>query len=218
MTKNYKYFFLILLFCPIFVGAQTDDNILWTKLSVQKAVGQRTTLFVAPIVRFDQDFSEYQNFSLDYTARYRLTDNFSVQLTGRTWFLPNGTHRQFIWPDLLFKKEFKSWRVNSLLRWHYAVDIKEVADADFIRWKTTLTYLNLGIIQLNVGVEPWLRLNSVGALQRVRYSAGVIFKFSKRNNISLHWWREKSINLKPQRNDNIFVLTLSHTLKNSTRK
>ena len=218
MLKIYKFYFLLFFSFPILLGAQTDDNILWTKLGVQKAVNQNTTILFAPIVRLNKDFSTYQDFSLDYTIRYKLHKNFAVQLTGRTWFLPDGTNRQFIWPDLMYKKAFQKWQVNSMVRWHYAVDVKEVADSDFIRWKTTFTWLDFGKIQFNVGIEPWLRLNKIRQLQRIRYSTTVKYKFSDQFNIALQWWRQESINLQLQQNVNIFVLGLSYTLQNRNKE
>jgi hypothetical protein len=218
MPKIYKFYFLLFFSFPMLLVAQTDDNILWTKLGVQKAIDQKTTLFFAPIIRLNKDFSTYQNFSLDYTIRYKLNKNFAVQLTGRTWFLPNGTTRQFIWPDFLYKKVFQKWQAASLLRLHYALDIKEVADADFIRWKTTFTWLDFGKIQLSLGIEPWLRLNDTRQLQRVRYSTAAKYKFSDQFNIGLQWWRQETINLQPQQNVNIFVLGLSYTLQNRKKE
>ncbi len=212
MFRCFK-FVCFLLFVPFLqLDAQISDNILWAKLGIQKKLQPKTTVFFAPILRLNDDISAYQDFSLDYAVRQKLNKHFSIQLTGRTWFLRDGRKRQFIWPQVSFANTFEYWKVSSFLRLHYAMDIDDVEDADFLRWKTSLTVLKFAKTQFFTGIEPWLRFNSFNELQRIRYSIGAKQIMSDQLSLSLDWWLQKSINLNPEQNVNIYVLAINYIL------
>jgi len=211
--SRFLCFFLCLI--SISLSAQTSDNILWSKFTASYDVDQKTRLSFAPITRFNDDFSNYQDISFDYAYRRKLDRGFSLQLTGRTWFLRNGSKRQFIWPQISYANTFDKFKVSSFLRLHYALDINDVVDADFIRWKTDLIYPTHNKLDLFVGLEPWFRLDGNKEWQRMRYSLGFKYKFSKVWNLSLVWWRQESINLEPVNNVNIYVLNLSYLILNN---
>jgi hypothetical protein len=195
-------------------NAQTDDNILWSKFGVQKSLNDQTTLHFAPIIRFNEDISKYQNISFDYAVSRNLGKGWAAKLTGRTWFLPSGRERQFIWPQISYSKTLEKIKLSSYLRYHWALDIKDIEDPDFIRWDISMLLLNLGKkFQASLGIEPWLRLNSFGEIQRVRYKPGLRYLLSDNMNLDLTLWHEQNTNLANGSEFNIWVLSLNYKLK-----
>ena len=192
--------------------AQVDDNVLWASFGLNKTLNEKVSLKFAPIVRYNNDISDYQNMSIDYAVNYKFAKNWSAKLTGRTWFIPNGTNRQFIWPQITYGKKLGAFKLGSYLRYHYAIDIKDNVDPDFIRWDISLAYLNFGKFQASFAIEPWLRLNSFNEIQRIRYKPGVKYTFNDEINLSLILWNEQNTTLANGLDFNIWVLTLNYNL------
>lgn len=203
---------IAILFFSSYTIAQIDDNILWSKFGISKTINEKTTVSLAPIVRYNDDISNYQNWSLDYSATYKFAKNWSAKLTGRTWFIPNGTNRQFIWPQIAYGKSLEKIKISTYLRYHLALDIKDNVDPDFIRWSLNFTFLKLGKFEPSLGIEPWLRLNTFNKIQRVRYQPGLKYTFSDTVNMSLTLWNEQNTTLANDQDFNIWVLALNYKL------
>ncbi len=209
MNRSIKIYILFLLSLPLAMQAQTADNIMWAKASLNHSINAKTSASFAPILRLNEDFTNYQNFSLDYSLKYKLNSIFSAHLIGRTWFLPGGTQRQFIWPQISAAKSFDNLNLSSYARWHKALDIDEVVDADFFRWKTSLTWSASDKLKLFTGVEPWWRLDSdVKDIQRTRYSLGAKYIISDKLSVAIDWWRQVDVNTTV----NIFVPHLAYII------
>ncbi|MFK7906930.1 MAG: DUF2490 domain-containing protein [Chitinophagales bacterium] len=202
----------LFLFSLTSIEAQTSDNIMWTSMKLQKNIDDRTSFAIAPILRLNDDVSAYQNMSIDISLKRKFGKYWAVQLAERTWFIPNGTNRQFIWLDLIYGRKIGNLHLSSSLRYHYAFDIKERVDEDFVRWKTTFSLLNLGKIKPFVGFEPWFRTNKVGDFRRVRYIVGFNYKLSKQLALNLKYWRQETWNVEPSNNFNIYLATLSYVI------
>lgn len=197
------------------VHAQTNDNIIWASMKMQANLGDKTTFAIAPIFRLNDDISDYQNMSIDISLKHKLSKNWSVQLLERTWFIPNGTNRQFLWLDVIYGKGFGNIHLSSGLRYHYAFDIKENIDGDFIRWKTIFSLLNFGKIKPFFGIEPWFQTDGkIGDFRNIRYILGFNYKLSDQLGLMLKYWRQETMNIEPLRNFNIYLVTLSYSLLN----
>ncbi len=190
--------------------AQTHDNIIWASVKVQKNINDKTSVSIAPILRINEDITAYQNSSIDVALRQKIAKGWSVQVLSRTWFVPDADIRQFAWFDVAYAKKFEKWSIGSSLRMHYAIDINDNDDPDFLRWKTRAGWTTLGKWEPFVIIEPWLRLNSAWEMQRIRYEPGVTYKFDKSWAFTLIYRREETLNLDPERNFNMYVVTLSY--------
>jgi len=212
--KFLKPLFLISIFyfVSITVNAQVDDNVLWSKIGISKSISDKTTLSFAPIIRHNEDINKYQNISFDYAVSQKLSKGWSAKLTGRTWFLPNGSERQFIWPQINYTKTLNKLKISSYVRYHLALDLKDVTDPDFLRWDVSFTLLDLGKFQTSMAIEPWLRLNSFNTIQRIRYKPGIKYLASDKANLALTLWNEQNTTLANGSDFNIWVLALNYKL------
>lgn len=208
---------LILLFVSCLalnsINAQTDDNITWSSVSIKKSFDSKNSLVVKPIVRHNNNIKSYQNSSIDILYSHNLNSHWSLGFISRTWFVPDAGDRQFLWFDVRYKTNVKKFKIFSGLRYHLALDINENIDADFIRWKTKITFPSFGIFSAGLAYEPWIRLNGFEELQRTRLEPSLNIKLNDQLKLSLSYWREETKNLNPERNFNIFLINLGYTLK-----
>lgn len=200
-----KIFFLLALVSTLLVSAQAD-NINWSSIQLQKKLSEKTTFNFKPIVRFNNDFSEFQNGSIDISVNRKLGKGWSAQLATRTWFIPDAKPRQFIWIDAAYGFKIKNIKIDQRARMHWALDINDREDADFIRYSLRFMYNKGKKVKPFIGVEPWFRLNDVEQWQRVRYMPGVSWAINNKYGLTFMYWRENSINLKPGFKNNIWAL------------
>jgi len=193
------------------ITAQTD-NVLWSSFQVQKSIAKNTTVNFKPIFRFNDDISSYQNMSADYFVKQKFTNGWSTQLLGRTWFLPNSPNRQFIWLDVALSKSIHKIKIDSRLRYHWALDINDRSDPDYFRWLTKFSYKNSSTITPYIGVEPWVRTNTQNQFQRIRFEPGFIWSINTDISMNLQYRHEESINLKPKRITNFIVFNLLYKI------
>lgn len=212
MIKIKFLLFSLAFTCSTIIQAQIDDHIIWATLKLQKQLNPKTSVAFTPIFRFNDDISNYQNMSIDVSAKRKVAKDWSVQLLARTWFVPDDQDRQFLWLDVIYGKKFKHIQIGSFVRYHFAFDIKDRTDADFIRWKTTFTLLSFGKFKPFVAIEPWWRLEGVNDFQRMRYEPGIKYDASKELSFSAVLRRETSVNLEPTTKVNQYVLTAAYKL------
>jgi len=194
----------ILIFSKL--TAQTD-NINWSSFQLQKKLSEKLTLNIKPIFRFNEDVSSFQNMSIDVFAGYKFAKGWTAQLTSRTWFIPDQKPRQFIWPEVSYGISTGDLKIDNRLRYHLALDINNRDDPDFLRWSIRFMY-NKGTIKPFFAVEPWLRLNGIDQLRRVRYMPGLNWKLDDTYSLSLVYWKQESINRSPKISDNLWLINL----------
>jgi len=190
-----------------FTIAQTD-NILWSSFQLKKEVSKNTILNIKPIFRFNEDFSSYQNMSVDIFAKQKFNKGWSLQLLARTWFIPDEKGRQFLWLDVAHGFKLKQLKIDNRLRYHWALDINDRNDPDYFRWSTMFSLLTKGNITPFIAIEPWLRTNRQNQFQRIRYEPGFNWKLHENYTLSILYRKEESINLEPKRNTNFAVINL----------
>jgi len=197
--------------------AQSDvtptDNIAWLNSVLKVPLSEKSTFSIKPIFRYNDDFSTYQNSSLDYNINRKLTKGFSLTLHGRTWFIPQGERiRQFIWTDLNHSFKKNKWSLLNKVRHHWALDVNDRADSDFIRYLIKYSYALSSNLKLGLGAEPWLRLNDFNQLQRARYHAGLSYKINSSLSVALNYFREENWNgLAGDRDFNVLLPGLVYT-------
>lgn len=204
--------FISFLLATLDIYGQVNDNILWASIKLNKKINATTSWSLAPITRYVQDISNYANTSVDVSLRRKLNDSFYGQVLSRTWFIPNGTNRQFIWLDVNHTTSIHRIKLSNNIRFHYAIDIEDRNDPDYIRWKATASIPGIGRFEPSFAIEPWLRLNGFSAFQRIRYEPGLSVSLHKSIKFSFVFRREKSINIIPQKIFNMYVTTISYTL------
>lgn len=192
--------------------AQTDDNISWTSVKFGKQIDEYTNLSFRPIFRLEENLSKYQNTSVDFAIKRALSKEWSVQLLSRTWFIPERGNRQFIWTDISYVKRYKDWKLDNTLRMHYALDVHERDDPDFLRWKIKLFGPSLENLRLFLGFEPWWRFNGQNCIQRWRYEPGLKYNFSKRLDMTFTYRREVTQEIKSVEKLNIYILTIGYSI------
>jgi len=204
--------FLLLLFTNFGIG-QTNDNISWSSVSVSKKIDDKNSFTVKPIIRHNNNLKSYQNSSIDLLYARSLDKHWSLGFISRTWFVPDAGNRQFLWFDVRYRTNINKFKIFSGLRYHLALDINENIDADFIRWKTKISFPSFGIFTAGLAFEPWLRLNGFEQLQRTRLEPSLDIKLNDELKLSLSYWREEFKNVNPAPNFNIFLVNLGYTLK-----
>jgi len=207
----YKYTFCIIyfsIFSMMNVVAQDDDNVAWLSVSANTQIQEGLTFALTPILRLNEDFSEYQNFSIDYAFTKKLKSNWKFTVLGRTWFLPDGTNRQFLWPALSFSQKVGDFAWSHRVRWHLAFDIDDRFDPDFIRYFQTWKYTGWGNFQPFVGLELWWGLNGDLQIERLRYIPGASYKINNFITLSAALWRQESLNLLPEMDVNLWRVNL----------
>lgn len=189
-----------------------NDNINWSSFQLQKKLSEKITLNIKPIFRFNEDISNFQNMSIDVFASYKFAKGWAAQLTSRTWFIPDQKPRQFIWPEVSYGLISGDFKIDNRLRYHLALDINNRKDPDFLRWSIRLLY-NKGNLKPFFAVEPWLRLNGIEQLQRIRYMPGLNWKLNDVYSLSFIYWKQESMNRVPKLSDNFWLLNLLIKLK-----
>jgi len=209
-----KYYLSAFTLCFIFnVGnSQISDNISWSSISISKRFDQKNTLSITPTIRHNNNFQSYQNSSVDVHYAHTIDNNWGFGLITRTWFIPDGGNRQFVWFDFRYRNKVNFLKIFSGIRYHLALDINENDDPDFIRWKTKITFPTFGVFTPSIAIEPWLRLNGFEQYQRIRYEPRIDVQLQKKTKFSFTYRREETKNISPSRNFNMFVLTLGYSL------
>ncbi|MEM1215342.1 MAG: DUF2490 domain-containing protein [Bacteroidota bacterium] len=203
-------FFFVIIFTT--VHTQTTDNILWAGVQVKQNLGERTNWAVKPILRLNEDLSAYENWSIDLSVTHRFADRLSVRFLHRTWFIPEQTDRHFFWLDLIHNQPLGPFKWSNQLRLHYAADVKERVDGDFIRFQSQFMFTKLGKVKPFVGVEPWFQMGDFQQWQRIRYQGGIRYQLSQRWSVAGVLWREVWWNNAPDPVFNIWVVSLNYQL------
>ncbi|MBT8274200.1 MAG: DUF2490 domain-containing protein [Bacteroidia bacterium] len=212
-----QLFKLVLCIIPL-LGASQEDNILWASVTLKAPLSETVEVNLKPIFRYDDDISTYLNMSMEGSVKKKFNKGWSVQFLARTWFIPDATNRQFLWLDVGHGFPIKKVKVNNRLRYHWALDIKDRIDPDFLRWITKISLDTGGKITPYLGIEPWYRLNGENQFQRIRYEPGIVYKISNSVSLDLQYRRENNFNVPVEGGNNLYVVNLIYTLTRSSKK
>ena len=195
------------------IVAQARDNITWNSLQFSYPISKKFTANFMPTIRTFNNLKSYQNVSLDYSVRYKINDNWSCAVIGRSWFLPNGNYRQFLWFDLDHSANLsKIFTLKNKLRIHGAFDI-DIFDGDFIRWEPSIHYKGIKDFTPFIGYANFFQLNGRNYIERARYKLGFTQILGPKISFNFQYWNQSIYQPNIYFFDNMFVSTLKLTLK-----
>lgn len=195
-----------------FTGIGQADNGAWTSFRLRKQITQKTRIDFRPIIRFNNDVSDFQNWSIDIVVNHKLSKGWSVQFLARTWFLPNSPKGQFLWGDITHQAKTKFFTITHRFRYHGSLDTNEINPADFLRIQTRIAPLVKWKIKPFFTAEPWYQLGESNAYTRFRLEGGFSLKLDHVNNFSFLYRRQNSIDREPTNHQNHYVLSLTRNL------
>lgn len=204
---------IVIVFVISNIGLTQVDNILWSSMRLRTLLNEKTRLDIRPIMRHNNNISDFQNSSIDIAIRRKLKNGWFVQLLGRTWFMPNAHGRQFIWPDVGHSFTYNNINITNRVRWHLALDLGGFQDNDFIRWQTVIAPKVDWPIKPFLAIEPWVGLNGTVNLKRMRYEPGINWSISKAHNLTVMYRRQNAENVDPGVDQNHYVVTFTYQEK-----
>ncbi len=193
------------------------DNVLWASVQLRKKFSPKWSLQVQPIVRYDENISSYQNSSLDISLRRNLGPNWHLQVLSRTWAIPNGNTRQFLWLDVAYKTKVPSLNISVInrLRYHQAFDTGPNIDQDYLRYIVQIVPTTSWKLKPTIAYERWFILNDVNVFRRFRIEPGLRYQFNDTYGLTGIWRRESDINDVEDIiiNRNLWVVALVYNFK-----
>jgi len=210
LTISSAFLFLIGVLTDTVGQIDNSDHILWAGAQIRKQIDPNWGFQLQPIIRYNNDISDYQNTSIDYSLRRKLNNHWHVQVLGRTWFMPDRADRQFLWIDIGRGDKIFNSKINltNRIRWHNAFDIGGFTDPDFIRYMIQFVPNTNWKVKPRFGFEPWLQLNGFNSIRRLRFEPGLMFQFSPKIGLTTIWRRQNDINREMNRYDNLWVVAL----------
>lgn len=185
----------------------------WSSVQINYKAGSQLTFKLKPIWRQKNNFSEYNNSSIDLILAYKIDNNWSLEVNNRHWFIPNGGDREFWFFDINHKIPLSSKIIlANKLRYHLGVDWNR-EEVDFLRWLVKITYKTGKKIDPFIGNDFFYRFPKDNVLDRMRYKFGAIATISKKIKLTIEYWRQ--FNLTDQFNgpeSNFVVINLSYNL------
>ncbi len=209
-----NYGLLVVFFITSFTLSAQVDNVLWAGTQIRKKFDDKWSLQLQPIVRYSDNFSTYQNASLDISLRRNLGNNLFAGVISRTWSMPNGPDRQFIWLDFGhgFKIPELQLSVSNRVRYHLALD-NGIVQQDYIRYSLLLVPTTSWKLKPTLAIEPWFILNDIDVYRTHRIEPGLRYQFNKTFGLTTIWRREvdKANDVTVERN--LWVVAVVYNLK-----
>lgn len=209
MLKALCVFSVLIFAAPNFLFSQAD-NVLWASTRLRIVPNEKNALDLRPIVRYNNDISSYQNFSVDVAYRYNLSSKWTLGMISRTWFMKDGSNRQFIWPAVIYKSKIGNLNFTNRFMYHYAIDVKGVPDNDFFRLKPNIAKSFNGKHKIDFTIEPWFQFDGFNEITRVRYELGFSTKLGEHISAGIVYRKQNDKGDRPDANH--YVTTLTYQL------
>lgn len=208
-------FFLGSIYASDFIDAQNTEDILWGSFQLNKKIDDKTSFSAKPILRQNQDFSNYANSSLDLFLKRNLGKGWSAQFLTRIWFMPNRSDRLFLWSDISYKTAVPSLQVDvtQRVRYHQALDIAGILDLDYIRYIIQLTPKKDWKVLPSIAYERWFILNDVEGSRLSRLQPAIKITIDDRTSLAGSLWRQ--LDRRPDEStffQNLWIVNLSYNL------
>jgi len=159
------------------------------------------------------DINRHINSFTDVGISKSLPKNFKLKLLTRRFFNPKPVKDvSFIWVDLSHKFTYKTISLNNLLRHHWALNLYDINQADFIRYIPNIAFQYSKNSAIFVQADLFYRLNGFNQPVRIRYEAGIKHKLNKALSITVKYWREPSFNISPKTITNVYFFALAHNI------
>ena len=193
------------------------DNINWQVFKFSFLLNDQWSFDLTPIHRFNKNFTNHLNSSIDFTLKRKLNNGFQGALISRTFFTPSRRPRQFVWFDLAHKHALTEtpFTLTQRVRYHWGLNINENDERDFIRYIAVLSFpLKNKKWRPNIAIEPWFRLNGINYIERVRYELGIAYRATESFGIQAKYWREAWYGLDINPLNHIWVIGLQYKFLN----
>lgn len=188
--KNW-FFFLLLLGSSFLGSAQVVDidNVLWGATQIRKQISDDWSFQFQPIIRYNNDISSYQNFSLDFSVRRKISDHWFGQVVSRTWLVPDVRDRQFLWIDIGTSAKLPALKLSmtNRLRWHHAFDFNDRKDPNYLRYLVQVLPITDWKLKPSFAMEYWLQLGDLTQTIQGRIIPGLRYSFNNKLGITLNW-------------------------------
>ena len=214
--KNCLLLLLIIALHPS-IGYGQDQTITWTGFDLKIPIDDKSTLDIKPIIRHNLNGGGYQNLSIDLFYKRKFDNGYFGQLLTRTWYLKEATYRQFLWLDVGKSWSFDKFSLTQKFRLHYAIDVGDNFDGDFIRSFTVLAFPVIDNLKATLNLEPWLSLNDDVQLSRWRIEPGLVWSIADRWTFAAVYRRQSDFRVDPNNNQNHIVTTLGYKLDRMSR-
>lgn len=210
---NFMNFLLVLFVLTTSIMATAQDtNLTWTGFDLRIPLDSKSQIDLKPIMRHNLNGDGYQNSSLDVSYKRSFYQGFFAQLLGRTWFMPEARYRLFFWLDVGKNWSFDKFKLTQKLRIHYALDVNDNFDADFVRLFTTLTLPLSDKLKVTLNLEPWLSLNDDIGFSRYRIEPGFAWSINNQLSLGVVYRRQSDFLLNPINYQNHIVSTIVYKL------
>ncbi len=169
------------MLCANFSHGQMNREVVdltnWQFIKFSLKIDDHWSFDIAPIHRFNNNITTHQNSSVDLTLKRSLGKGFHASLITRTWFTPNRKPRQFLWFDVGYKKSIPDFplTLSQRVRFHWGLNINDNVDRDYIRYIVDLAFTKHSKWKPSIAIEPWIGLNGIAFLERVRYQAAMTY-------------------------------------------
>lgn len=215
MHRILKYGLLAIFLIISYTLSAQVDNVLWAGTQIRKKFDDKWSLQVQPIIRYNNNFGTYQNSSLDISLRRNLGNNLFVGVLSRSWAIPNGPYRQFLWLD--FGHKFKipelQLSVSNRVRYHLALDNSAGVQQDYIRYSLQLVPATSWKLKPTLAFEPWFILNDIDIYRTHRIEPGLRYQFNETFGLTTIWRREVDKNNDLTVERNLWVVAVVYNLK-----
>lgn len=171
-------------------GYTQADNTLWASVRLRIIPDDKSKIDIRPISRFHENYSDYRNTSVDYSYSRKVSSLVTLGLIGRTWFLEDGSNRQFIWPFVSLGVKSGKSSIQTRFMKHWALDLDGVPDRDFFRIKPAMSYPLSDKLTSQLAIEPWYQFDNENRFTRIRYEIGLGYKLSKHLSAAALYRRE----------------------------
>lgn len=219
---KYKYLsiaFLSLGF--IFIGLSSlkgqdeIDEVAWLSQNLRLPISEKWRVDIIPIVRINEGLSRLSNVSFDLSVRYSMKKGFAASILNRTFFFSNQKPRRFIFFNLhhSFKNEESDFKFESYIRYHFAFDINERLDPDFVRPAHHIHYTVSPKASFMTGIEPFFEVGNDLKINQVRYKLGGTWKYRKKSSFNLQYWNQYFYGREFKKVDHMFVFTILHIIE-----
>jgi hypothetical protein len=187
--------FLILLLSIILVASESRAQQIENDYQIRTGVEfgfnplKKLTISISPEIRFDKSFSP-DKYLIETDAAFKVNKYLKIGAGYRFEINPrNNKSTQYLNRysfDALAKKKINRFTPSLRLRFSNYSDDENISDGNaFLRYKTSVKYdIPKSKLRPVVSAELFHQL-STGAVYKMRYSAGVNYKFSKKNSIGL---------------------------------
>lgn len=209
-----RIFLTVLILSFVYIGSdlaaqEGADNTLWASLRLRIKPDDKTTVDIRPISRFHDNYSDYRNSSIDYSVTRKVSSVVTLGLLGRTWFLQDGSNRQFVWPFVVVGTKAGKFSLNTRFMKHWAIDVKGVPDRDFFRVKPFINYPLADNMTATAAIEPWYQFDDENRFVRMRYEFGLSYGITEHISAAILYRREED---KISPDFDMMVTTLTYKL------